>query len=161
MIHTETERFWSKVDRTADCWTWTGATSDTGYGLYQAATNRLVRAHRYSYELTVGPIAEGLVIDHLCRNTSCVNPEHLEAVTQTENVRRGLRGELHETCPYGHPFKESAHTGGHVRTRRRCGPCMTARSALRYRMTPEEVAERKAGGLPVVDLAAHFARVAA
>ncbi len=66
------------------CWFWLGALS-RGYGSLKNA-----RAHRVAYEMTIGPIPEGLVIDHLCRVTSCVNPDHLEAVTQAENVRRGL-----------------------------------------------------------------------
>jgi hypothetical protein len=60
-------------------------------------------AHRISYEEFVGPIPEGLVLDHLCRNHACVNPEHLEPVTNAENVRRGVR-KTKTHCPQGHPY---------------------------------------------------------
>lgn len=86
------ERFLSKVDKRADgCWHWTAALMPNGYGYFRVSTprRRMVYAHRAAYELLVGPIPDGMVIDHLCRNKSCVNPEHLEVVTQGENVRRG------------------------------------------------------------------------
>ncbi|MBT2412652.1 HNH endonuclease [Streptomyces sp. ISL-12] len=66
---------------------WTGST-DQGYGRLRFR-GRLVRAHRFSYELNVGPIPDGHQVDHLCRTPSCVRPDHLEAVTQRENVLRG------------------------------------------------------------------------
>lgn len=88
------DRFWSKVDRrsTDECWAWLGSKTDRGYGLlgfFVDGARTTQRAHRVSYELNVGPIPEGLTIDHLCRNTSCVNPAHLEAVTMRENILRG------------------------------------------------------------------------
>lgn len=84
------DRFWSKVERSDDCWTWTGAKTrrNNGYGRFRFNGDLYV-AHRVAYELLRGPIADGLVIDHLCRNTLCVNPDHMEIVTQTENIRRG------------------------------------------------------------------------
>lgn len=84
-----TQRFiekWTLVDN--GCWEWTGSRHPRGYGEFFDGST-VVRAHRWAYEQFVGPIPEGLVIDHLCRNTGCVNPLHLEAVTQTENIRRG------------------------------------------------------------------------
>ncbi len=67
------------------CWGWAGRIDGAGYGRWSRHL-----AHRLSYEFHVGPIPEGLVIDHLCRNRSCVNPVHLEVVTQKVNVRRGV-----------------------------------------------------------------------
>jgi hypothetical protein len=92
-IPTLTERLWQKIRRTPDgCWEWTGAMSRaTGYG--KATMNgRSDGAHRIMYELIVGPIPTGLDLDHLCRNRICVNPAHLEPVTRSENVRRGIGG---------------------------------------------------------------------
>lgn len=89
------DRFWTKVHRggTAECWLWTGSFSRNGYGNYftgrENGKSQFVRPHRFAYELEIGGIPDGLVIDHLCRNRGCVNPEHLEPVTQRENILRG------------------------------------------------------------------------
>lgn len=86
------ERIDRLVDRSAGlfgCWPWLGTKSRLGYGT--AATKvagRTNQAHRVVYEALVGPIPTGLELDHLCRNTSCVNPSHLEPVTHAENMRR-------------------------------------------------------------------------
>lgn len=91
--HPLAERFWSKVDRDGGpdcCWPWLAARAN-GYGKFYV-DGRMVRAHRFAYELLVGPIPEGLVLDHLCAVTFCVNPAHLEPVTQRENARRGDAG---------------------------------------------------------------------
>lgn len=85
------ERFWSRVRPTGFCWEWLGHRDRNGYGCFSQTRALRWRAHRLSYQLLVGPIPNGLVIDHLCRNTGCVNPDHLEPVTQLENVRRGYR----------------------------------------------------------------------
>ena len=105
------QRFWSKVSkgkRTA-CWLWQGHRDKLGYGKFRYGGKAGRLAHRYSYELLVGPIARGLEIDHLCRITSCVNPTHLEAVTPKVNTMRSPncsssvnRRKTH--CPKGHPL---------------------------------------------------------
>jgi len=85
-------RFWRKVDFGApgDCWRWTGAISDTGYGdFFLSISVGTVRAHRWAYEERRGPIPRGMDLDHLCRVRHCVNPDHLEPVTRAENLRRG------------------------------------------------------------------------
>lgn len=91
------------------CWIWQRAT-EKGYARFDIA-GRATRVHRASYEAHVGPIPEGLVIDHLCRVTACVNPTHLEPVTNAENVRRGngpavaaarMKAKTH--CPKGHEY---------------------------------------------------------
>jgi hypothetical protein len=85
------ERFWEKVTKTETCWLWTGATITGNYGRFWVSDSRpRVPAHRFSYEVYVGPIPEGLVVDHLCSNPPCVNPAHLEPVTQWENLRRSF-----------------------------------------------------------------------
>ena len=87
-----TPRFWAKVEKTSDinaCWNWLGAKTK-GYGnfSYGGRGGKTVRAHRFSYILINGPIPDGLALDHLCRNTLCVNPAHLEAVTDRVNFLR-------------------------------------------------------------------------
>jgi len=83
------ERFDTKVRKTEGCWYWTGAIGTGGYGrIGTGEGKRLEQAHRVAYELYVGPIPEGLHIDHLCRTRSCVRPDHLEPVPQAENNRR-------------------------------------------------------------------------
>lgn len=87
-------RLWPKVRRGTGCWDWLATRTAAGYGQFWAGRYSptgqplLDSAHRVVYEVLVGPIPAGLEIDHLCRNTGCVNPEHLEVVTHAENVRR-------------------------------------------------------------------------
>lgn len=85
------DRFWEKVEKTETCWNWTASLNGNGYGQFALETWPLVLrgAHRIAYLLVVGPIPEGLDLDHLCRNRRCVNPAHLEPVTRQVNLRRG------------------------------------------------------------------------
>lgn len=90
------------------CWEYTGYRQPRGYGSIQVQ-GKAVLAHRASYEEYVGPIPEGMVIDHLCRNTSCINPEHLEPTTQRENLMRSPFGKAVTNsakthCPQGHEY---------------------------------------------------------
>lgn len=116
------ERFQSRIiiEPSSGCWLWQGALNSDGYGTLRVSGRRM-RAHRFAYESFVGPIGEGLTIDHLCRVRNCVNPGHLEPVTCRENL---MRGETHAaanaaktTCPRGHLFDMSI--GG----RRMCRTC--------------------------------------
>lgn len=92
MKGTKKERFYSKVvvsENENDCWGWNGTKDSKGYGRF-SFMYKTIQSHRFSYELFIGKIPEGLVIDHLCRNTSCCNPKHLEPVSIYENCRRGI-----------------------------------------------------------------------
>ena len=92
------------------CWEWDGAKYGTGYGVV-SWQKKNTHAHRVVYELLVGPIPEGLELDHLCRNRGCVRPDHLEPVTHAENVRRAPFTAAHfqrekTHCPHGHEYTE-------------------------------------------------------
>jgi len=106
------KRFIKKVNKTNGCWLWTAAKSDKGYGQFKL-NGKASPAHRISYTHFVGTIPDGLHIDHLCRNRSCVNPDHLEPVSQRENMRRGEiwntsgKYQLKRThCPRGHEYSD-------------------------------------------------------
>ena len=95
--------FWTKVNKTDTCWLWTDSLNNGGYAFFTCGGEHY-SAHRYSYELRNGPILDGFTIDHLCRVRHCVNPDHLEVVSQYENTARG-EGHGHETyCPQGHLY---------------------------------------------------------
>jgi hypothetical protein len=130
-------QFWAKVDRSGgpdSCWIWSARLHRGGYGEFRmqigSGANRrrvYLKAHRVAYELAVGEIPTGLVLDHLCRTRACVNPAHLEPVTQGENVRRGYPGGKGSThCRQGHPFDEAntiVRPSGH----RACRACKNER----------------------------------
>ena len=82
------ERFWTRVVMTDECWLWTGAKTTAGYGSLGMGNRRTGYAHRYAYSILVGPVPDGLELDHLCRVRHCVRPDHLEPVTGFENKRR-------------------------------------------------------------------------
>jgi len=107
------DKFYANVERSADetaCWIWTGSTNYRYGHLWDGRAKKLRKAHRVSYEIHIGPIPNGLVIDHLCRNILCVNPAHLEAVTIRENTLRGVGptsiNARKTHCNHGHEFTE-------------------------------------------------------
>jgi len=131
------------VNGETGCWLWTGRIGDDGYGTIAAGADvdearprRALRAHRVMYELLVGPIPEGLVIDHLCRVRGCVNPEHLEPVTERINLLRGdtvtARNASVTHCPQGHPYDE-ANTFRRKNNGRECRECGRERCRRNYR----------------------------
>lgn len=151
------ERFEDKYvpEPNSGCWLWLGALVN-GYGVIgkERRGDGHARAHRLSYEWAKGPIPPGLVIDHLCRTPCCVNPDHLEAVTDQENLRRGMAPNFvarrTDTCIRGHvgtlvPIGTSQ--------RRRCSVCVKAarmawRLANRDKICArnrEKYAQKKAG----------------
>ena len=105
------ERVLARVDTTdaEACWEWPGARWSCGYGMVYD-DGRLAPVHRVTYEHLVGPVPEGLTLDHLCRNRPCCNPLHLEPVTMAENNRRGDgwagRNARKTHCPRGHAYDE-------------------------------------------------------
>lgn len=135
-----TARFWEKADTSAGpdaCWPWREHRNRDGYGGVTVG-GRHHYAHRVAYERTIGPIPPGLVIDHLCRNPSCVNPAHMEPVTILTNTLRGKRrGPLRHPlthCKYGHPF-DDANTRFRMRPEgqmwRQCRACEERRDHAR------------------------------
>ena len=113
------------------CWMWTAARSAAGYGQLRV-DGRTIYAHRASYEVYVGPIAEGMQIDHLCRERACINPSHLQVVTNRENTLRGDCGRINAKrmlakteSSNGHPYTEANTYTRRVRgrTHRDCRAC--------------------------------------
>lgn len=134
------DRFWSKVavGSPDECWEWLGSRSDRGYGRFWL--DRVRWAHQVAYEATIGPIPEGLELDHLCRNHGCVNPSHLEAVTHQENAARArlARMQAQTHCIRGHEFTPE-NTKVEANGSRRCRRCSAERSR-RYRNLKATVA---------------------
>jgi hypothetical protein len=110
------------------CWEWTASQTSGGYGSF-TVPGLSAQAHRVAYLLLTGPIPEGLHLDHLCRNKLCVNPDHLEPVTQAENNRRA--GEARTHCASGHAYTLT-NTYRRRNGTRDCRACNRDRAAARY-----------------------------
>lgn len=144
------DRFDTKVVPLTDgCWMWTASlTVHGGYGQFNDGST-MVRAHRWSYEQHVGPIPDGLDLDHLCRNRWCVNPDHLEPVSRGENLLRGYaaRG-VADSCAQGHPFDES-NTFTRANGARGCRTCRNnASRASKARARAATAAAHQTGSNP-------------
>lgn len=146
----EVTRFWPKVDKNGPpsehrpdlgpCWLWLAALNGAGYGIFRLATGRNARAHRWAWEHLRGPIPEGMQIDHLCRVRKCLNPAHLEVVTNKVNAERSVPGRRvwrreRTHCARGHEFTPENcfwHKG------RRC--CQACRDLARERRRQRKAA---------------------
>lgn len=121
------ERFWERVTPTGFCWEW-DAPTEAGYG-YVSFSRKLHLAHRVAYELLMGAIPSTLELDHLCRNKSCVNPDHLDPVTHKVNMLRAMRYRRRPAaathCRRGHEFTQE-NTRVTSQGKRLCRTCRSA-----------------------------------
>ncbi|OFV75372.1 HNH endonuclease signature motif containing protein [Rhodococcus erythropolis] len=133
----QSRRFWSKVEKTDGCWTWTASRNKGGYGQVNIRGEVLL-AHRLAYTLKHGLVEPELVMDHLCRTRACVNPDHLEPVTQKINVQRGIlplvagrHNAIKTECPRKHPLDSNNLVPAQLALgKRTCLACSRARGYL-------------------------------
>ncbi len=154
------ERFWSRVQKTETCWLWTGTITPAGYGRVKInGTN--VPAHRYAYELTRGPVPNGMTLDHCCHNEDvacqggpqclhrrCVTPSHLEVASSRDNTLRGntpAAANVAKThCPKGHAYDE-ANTWISRRGDRHCRACHRNKKRSRHNSSNTSSAPNSGG----------------
>lgn len=133
------ERFWAKVTKTKKCWL--VKASSGGYGKFNVGAKTYL-AHRFAYQLLKGDIPKGLTLDHLCRIRNCVNPEHLEPVTQQTNTLRGVgitaRNAKKTTCHRGHPF-DGLYVVKLTRLGRSCSKCLAINQSTYRKRHPDKI----------------------
>jgi hypothetical protein len=141
------EWFWEKVEPepNSGCWLWAAASQSSGYG-HIRRKGKDYRSHRVAYEALVGPIPDGLQIDHLCRTRCCVNPSHLEPVTCRTNLLRGetvtAMNAAKIECLRGHILRLAPGDGG--KRGRRCHECDSEFHNRKYADDPAYREEAKA-----------------
>lgn len=146
-------RFLNNVDdQTSNCWLWKASKYKNGYGQF-FANGKPIKAHRFSYQFFKGFIQNGLQLDHLCRIRHCVNPDHLEIVTQQENIKRGMAGKLNNYlkkkthCKNGHLLSGSNLLPYYLKHgKRACRVCVNIRNRKRYVKSTNII---KFGGSPL------------
>lgn len=153
---TPAERFWRKVDQhgpipdhrpdLGQCWLWTGARDRrdrSEYGRFRAVSNQPMElAHRFAWQLDGRPLHSGQQLDHLCRATYCIRPDHLQPVSNRENTRRGKVSALRNWathCKHGHPWNDE-NTYREPKGKRACRTC--SRESQRARRAAERAATR-------------------
>lgn len=119
-------KFWAKIVKMDTCWLWTGCLQSGGYGQVRR-DGYLWYVHSYVYNLLIGPVPDGLELDHTCRVRNCVNPDHLEPVTHQVNIQRGIGVGQHNAnkthCSQGHPYSgENLYTNPNT-GKRYCRTC--------------------------------------
>lgn len=144
--------FWKRVNKNAPngCWQWLGSQNGRGYAQWHIG-GKTIYVHRYAYNMLVGEVPDGFIIDHLCRNRSCVNPKHMELVTQQENILRGVgisaQASLATHCPQGHPYDEEntyVYQG-----RRYCRACGRKRTSDYEKRTKRWLRRKQLNGRPL------------
>ena len=132
MIKSNEQRFLKHVNKTETCWFWLGYKDRDTYGNFHERIDGVFytrKAHRWAYENWVKKIPVGLMLDHLCRERSCVNRKHLEAVTNKENINRGIGSNIRKmTCPKGHSYDYLAPKTG----ARHCSKCRKINNLKSY-----------------------------